>query len=115
MTVDLASDRGDMLDGDEQGLVTRLTGDSVARLAAFERSIEFFIHDTLDEPRHMSAQLEALAPHLAPNAIVHTSWFTQEFVDFCERSGLTYLEVADRPLDHWYRGSRYGLAWRMKK
>jgi hypothetical protein len=111
VTVDIKIDRGDMLDGDEAGLVTRLTGDSLEAIAAFDRRVELFIHDTTSEAGHMQSQLESLPPHLAPGAIIYTTWFTQTFVDFCERSGLSYLEVADKPLNHWYRGSRYGLAW----
>jgi len=111
VTVDNQTDRGDMLEGDEDGSVTRMIGDSVEIVRAFDRPLDIFIHDTISEPAHMRAQLEALVPHLAPGAIVYSSWFTETFVDFCDRFGLTYLEVADKPLNHWYRGSRYGLAW----
>jgi predicted O-methyltransferase YrrM len=110
-TIDLASDRGDYLDGNEGGLATRLTGDSVVTLAAMKEKIDFFIHETVNDSDHTRAQLAALEPRLAPRGLVLTCWFSQEFVDFCERNDLAYLEVVERPKDHWYAGRRMGLAW----
>lgn len=110
-TIDLASDRGDYLEGNEGGLATRLTGDSVATLGGMKEKIDFFIHETTNDPDHTRAQLAALEPHLAPGALVLTCWFSQEFVEFCERNRLAYLEVVERPKDHWYAGRRMGLAW----
>lgn len=110
-TIDLASDRGDYLDGSEGGLATRLTGDSVAALSAMRERIDFFIHETVNDPDHTRAQFAALESHLAPGGLVQTCWFSHEFVEFCERNDLAYLEVVERPMDHWYAGRRMGLAW----
>lgn len=112
VTVDIKDDRGDMLDGGEGGLVTRLVGDSIAILRGFDRPIDFFMHDTMNEPQHTRDQLAALQPRLAPRALVHTAWFNETYVEFCDRAGLTFLEVVDNPADTWYPGDRYGLAWR---
>ena len=108
VTIDIASDRGDFLDGDEGGLVTQLTGDSVATIATLDSNIDLFIHDTY--PGHMREQFAALEPKLTKDAVVVTVWFVEEFILFCERLGWPYLEIAERPLDHWYPGGRYGIA-----
>jgi hypothetical protein len=110
VTVDIATDRGEFLEGDEGGLVTRLTGDSVAAIRDLATPIDCFIHDTVNDSQHTQLQLATVGPKLAPRAVVHTSWFNQDFATFCEQSGMRYLEVAERPQDHWYAGRRCGLA-----
>jgi hypothetical protein len=110
LTVDYRRDRGDLLEGDEGGLVTRLSGDSVELLLGMNDPIDCFIHDTTNVASHAIAQFSALEHHLAPGAVVVTSWFGQEFADFCERNSLAYIEVSPKPADTWYAGSRHGLA-----
>jgi hypothetical protein len=110
VTVDIRSDRGELLDGNEGGLVHRLVGDSVGVLSGTHERIDLFLHDTVNDPTHARAQFTALAPRLAPGAVVYSGWFTKEFVDFCEGNGLRYLEYVERPHDHWYPGRRAGLA-----
>ena len=110
ITIDIASDRGDFLEGDEGGLVTRLSGDSVAALKTIGTPIDFFIHETVNHPDHTRAQFAALKPCLAPGALLHTAWFNTEFVEFCESLDFDCLEVVERPLNHWYPGRRMGLA-----
>jgi hypothetical protein len=110
VTVDLRDDRGELLDGDEDGLVQRLTGDSVALLRSMDTPIELFLHDTVNEPVHSQAQFEALSGRLAPRALVHSCWFSDAFAVFCEQRGLRALEYVERPLAHWYPGRRCGLA-----
>jgi hypothetical protein len=109
VTVDLRADRGEFLDGDEGGLVTRLFADSVEAVRSASEPINFFIHDTTSDAEHSRLQFAALERRLADYAVVNTSWFTQPFIDFCERNNLAFVEIADRPAAHWYSGSRYGL------
>jgi hypothetical protein len=110
VTVDIATDRGEFLQGDEDGLVTRLTGDSVAAIRDQGPLIDCFIHDTVNDSQHTQIQLATVAAKLAPRAVIHTSWFNQEFATFCEGQDLRYIEVAERPKNHWYAGRRCGLA-----
>lgn len=112
VTIDIAKDRGEFLDGSEGGLVTRLTGDSASALEEIDSEIDCFIHDTINEAGHMRAEFSALEPKLASNAVVFTVWFVEEFVRFCERTGLVYFEVVDRPRNHWHPGGRCGIASR---
>ncbi len=110
-TIDIAVDRGDYLAGDEDGLVLRRTGDSVAALLSMDEPIDLFVHETVNDPVHTRAQFAALKPRLARGALLHTAWFNTQFVDFCLDNGLACLEVAERPKDHWYPGRRMGLGW----
>jgi hypothetical protein len=112
ITVDIAPDRGEMLDGDEGGLVRRLVGDSVAALVNTPERIELFLHDTTNEMEHTRAQLQALGPRLARRAWVHSCWFSLELLAFCEAEDLQCLEYAERPRHHWYSGGRCALAAR---
>lgn len=112
ITIDSRSDRGEFLDGAEHRLVTRWTGDSTRMLQTIDEPIDFFVHDTTDDATHCAAQFAAVAPRLADGAVMLTSWFNTQFVDFCERQQMTFLELADRPREHWYAGSRYGMARR---
>lgn len=110
VTVDIAVDRGEFLEGDEGGMVTRITGDSIEAIHRTRDPIDCFIHDTTNDPDHTRAQLAAVRARLAPGAVMHTSWFTREFVEFCEQSGFDYLEAPEQTRDHWYAGRRAGLA-----
>ena len=110
ITVDIQADRGEFLQGDEGGLVSRLVGDSVAALRDVTEPIDLFLHDTTNDPEHSNAQFDALATRLASGAVVHSCWFSGEFVAFAEKRGLRALEYAERLHEHWYTGARCGLA-----
>jgi hypothetical protein len=112
ITVDIAADRGELLDGDEGGVVRRLVGDSVEALENTPECIELFLHDTTSEPLHTRAQMRALAPRLARKAWLHSCWFSLEILSFCETEGLKCLEYVERPRLHWYRGGRCAMAAR---
>lgn len=112
ITVDLRADRGDFLQADEDGLVRRLVGDSVAALQATAEPIDFFLHDTVNEAAHSRAQFAALATRLAPGGWVHSCWFSPEFTAFCDEHDLRALEYVEQVRDHWYAGGRCGLARR---
>ena len=93
ITVDLFNDRGLYLIGNEEGLVERLVGDSVAHLMSVKEPLDLFIHDTVNEGGHTRAQLSAAIKVLAPGGIIHTSWFNEVFTRCCEEHGLAYLPV----------------------
>lgn len=112
ITIDIRSDRGDFLIGDEGGWVRRLTGDSVQALRQCSERIDVLLHDTINDPDHARAQFQAALPHLAPQAAIQAAWFSRELASFCETHGFGYLEYAERPRAHWYGGGRCGLAVR---
>ena len=112
ITIDIRSDRGDFLVGDEDGWVRRLTGDSVQALRQAGERIDVLLHDTVNDPAHTRAQLQAALPHLAPLAAIQSAWFSHELASFSEANGFGCLEYAERPRGHWYGGGRCGLAVR---
>jgi Methyltransferase domain len=110
ITVDIGQDRGEFLEGDEDGLVQRLVGDSVQALRNSSGPIDLFLHDTVNQADHTREQLNLLAPRLSRGAVVHSCWFSLEFAQFCDQHGLNGLELVEKPKDHWYAGRRCGLA-----
>jgi predicted O-methyltransferase YrrM len=110
VTVDIGADRGGFLDADEGGVVQCLTGDSVTALQSSGDLIDLFLHDTVNDPLHTRAQFKALSSRLAVGGFIHTSWFTKEFVEFCDSEGLRCIEYAERVSGHWYAGRRAGFA-----
>lgn len=112
VTIDIRADRGDFLVGDEDGWVRRLTGDSVQALRQAGEPIDVLLHDTVNDPEHTRAQLQAALPHLSPRAAIQSAWFSGELASFCEANGFGYLEYSERPQRHWYGGGRCALAVR---
>jgi Methyltransferase domain len=110
VTVDIGDDRGGFLDGDEGGLVQCVNGDSVAALKSSGDLIDLFLHDTVNDPLHTREQFRALSDRLAAGGFIHTSWFTREFLEFCDGEGLRCIEYAERISEHWYTGRRAGFA-----
>jgi Methyltransferase domain len=109
-TIDLHDDRGLYLQGHENGLIERLTGDSVEALRQVDTPLDLVLHDTINDDRHTQAQLEAAVPRLSAGGMLHTSWFNPVFVDACHRHGLSCLPVAERLENHWFEGRLAGIA-----
>ncbi len=109
-TIDIDARRGEFLEGDEGGLVTRMSGDSVAALENFDAAIDCFIHDTMNTVPHCRAQYAALEPHLAHRAVIFSVYFEPEFRAFCERNGFPHCEYIELPKDHWSPGRNCGIA-----
>ena len=104
--LDLRENGGFLLGDRFADVATLRIGDSVAFLNAFERTIDFFIHDTTSEPQHEKLQYKALEAKLAPGAITTSAWFTDEFVRFSRRNGRSFLLFPEIPQNHWYPGGR---------
>lgn len=109
-TIDLHADRGLYLQGDESGLVERLTGDSVAALRQGTTPLDLILHDTINDDSHTREQLQAAMPRLSPGGMLHTSWFNPVFVEVCQAHGLACLPVAERLQGHWFEGRLAGIA-----
>lgn len=111
-TVDLEADRSLYITAQDSDCITQLTGDSVAQIAQVPAPIDLFLHDTVNDAQHTVDQLTALMPHLAPGGVVHSSWFSQAFIDQCCQHGLRFLPFTAAVDRHWYPGGRAGLAIR---
>lgn len=111
-TVDLEADRSLYITAQDSDCITQLTGDSVAQIAQVPSPIDLFLHDTVNDAQHTVDQLTALMPHLAPGGVVHSSWFSEAFIDQCCQHGLRFLPFTAAVDRHWYPGGRAGLAIR---
>ena len=89
-------------------------GDSLAVLSGRREPIDLFIHDTLNEAGHLTAQLETVKPLMARDGVAASTWTTPELIDHAVRNHLKLLTHQEITVDHWFPGDRvaflYGYA-----
>ncbi|NUU20410.1 MAG: class I SAM-dependent methyltransferase [Streptomycetaceae bacterium] len=115
-TVDVDDRSGELIRPPYAKVVDHEVGDSVAFLAAplaRRAPIDLMISDTAYTQPHELAELDAVAPLLAPGAVVLATrcdmWRT--LPQWAERQGRNFLYFAERPRDHWYPGVGIGAAF----
>ncbi len=91
------------------GNITR--GDSIAVVAALDRPIDLFIHDTTTEPAHVSAQLAAVAQKRSPHGVIASTWSMPQLTEFALRGGLGILTHQEEPVGHWFSGDRVAMVF----
>lgn len=76
------------------------------------RPVDLFIHDSDHRYEHETAEFAAILPLAAPGAVLMSdnSHGSSAFKDFCERHGLGFTFIPERPADHFYPGAGIGLA-----
>lgn len=80
--------------------------------ALAERPVEMAIHDTNQGYDGETFELETVLRH-APGPVVAISRdarHTDALRALCERRGVTYEAVQERPRDHWWPGGEWGIA-----
>jgi predicted O-methyltransferase YrrM len=108
--VDLDPGAGVLL-GDRYGDVARvITGDSRAVLGTLGDPIDIFISDSHVSPEVEYAECVAVAPTLAPGAIVATT-VSDRLPQFAEETGRRCVVFREEPEDHWYPGAWIGFAY----
>lgn len=100
--------------GELSTVVDIVSGDSVATLAALDRPVDIFLHDSDHSVEHERRELAAVEPRLAPGGLLLTDNVTKTSVlsEFAERTGRRFLAFTERPARHWYPGDGIGAAWR---
>ena len=99
---------------DRQGQIVR--GNSLDVLRGRTEPIDLFIHDTTAEPAHLTTQLDAVAPLMAPQGVLVSTWTTPELIAHAFERNLRLLTHQEETVDHWFPGDRvaflsgYGLA-----
>ena len=75
-----------------------------------QRSVGFFIHDSLPDPEHQRRELETAIDRARPGAVVMTvhGW-SGVLEELAHERALSYAEFRERPHDHFYGGRH--LAW----
>ncbi|MGN9808285.1 O-methyltransferase [Micromonospora sp. BQ11] len=94
-------------------VVDLVIGDSLASIAALDRPVDLFLHDSDHRTAHERREFAAVEPKLAPGAILLTDnvTITNVLAEHAERTGRRFLAYRETPADHWYPGDGIGVAW----
>ncbi|MFG2009983.1 class I SAM-dependent methyltransferase [Micromonospora sp. NPDC048868] len=94
-------------------VVDLVIGDSIASIAALDRPVDLFLHDSDHSRAHEKREFEAVEGRLAPGAILLTDNVTATNVlaEHAERTGRRFLAYRETPANHWYPGDGIGVAW----
>lgn len=114
-TIDIEPESGFLIGDRYEGLITRITGDSVGELRKI-KDIDWFIHDSDHSAAHEAAEFEAVSENLSPGALVlsDNSHVTDVLADWSRDRGRPFLYFQEIPTDHWYPGAGIGASWRPK-
>jgi predicted O-methyltransferase YrrM len=95
------------------GVVDLVIGDSLASIAALDRPVDLFLHDSDHAVAHERAEFRAVEPKLAPGALLLTDNVTATDVlaRHAEATGRRFLAWTERPARHWFPGDGIGAAW----
>jgi predicted O-methyltransferase YrrM len=95
-------------------VVDLVIGDSIAGLAAVDRPVDMFLHDSDHHMKHERREFLTVESHLAPGALLLTDnvTATDVLMKHAETTGRRFLAFHEQPLQHWYPGDGIGAAWR---
>jgi predicted O-methyltransferase YrrM len=111
-TFDVNPDSGYLISGTYADVVTHVVGDSLKGLRELDGPIDFFLHDSLHTVEHEWGELEAVAPILAPDALIlsDNAHVSDVLPRWAESTGRRFSYFQERPKDHWYPGAGIGVA-----
>ena len=114
VTIDVNDDSGYLIAGRYATVTERVVGDSVAVLRGLAAEVDVFLHDSLHTFEHETAELAAVAPSLAPDALVlsDNAHATDALLRWTEATGRRFAYFREEPADHWYPGAGIGAARR---
>jgi predicted O-methyltransferase YrrM len=95
-------------------VVDLVIGDSIASIAALDRPVDLFLHDSDHSVAHERNEFEAVEAKLAPQALLITdnARVTSVLSRHAERTGRRFLAYRETPADHWFPGEALGVAFR---
>lgn len=110
-TLDINPESGYLIGGPYADVVDVVVGDSVALLASLDE-VDLFLHDSDHRPEYERAEYQAVAPKLAPGALVlsDNAHETNELAEWAERKGMSFAFFGERPEGHWAAGDGIGVA-----
>jgi predicted O-methyltransferase YrrM len=114
-SLDINPEAGYLAKGEPWSQVVDLViGDSLASIAALDRPVDLFLHDSDHHAKHERREFTAVEPHLAPGALLLTDnvTATDVLMRHAETTGRRFLAFREQPLRHWYPGDGIGAAWR---
>jgi predicted O-methyltransferase YrrM len=94
-------------------VVDLVIGDSITSIAALDRPVHFFLHDSDHSVAHERREFEAVEARLAPGALLLTDnvTVTDVLAEHAERTGRRFLAYRETPHRHWFPGDGIGIAW----
>ena len=94
-------------------VVDLVIGDSIASIAALDRPVDLFLHDSDHHTAHERREFQAVEPKLAPGALLLTDnvTITNVLAEHAEATGRRFLAYRETPAGHWFPGDGIGIAW----
>lgn len=94
-------------------VIDLVIGDSIDSIAALDRPVDLFLHDSDHSRAHEKHEFDAVEGRLAPGAMLLTDNVTATNVlaERAERTGRRFLAYRETPANHWYPGDGIGVAW----
>jgi predicted O-methyltransferase YrrM len=94
-------------------VIDLVIGDSIASIAALDRPVDLFLHDSDHSKEHERREFAAVEERLAPGALLLTDnvTVTNMLSEHAERTGRRFLAYRETPANHWYPGDGIGVAW----
>ncbi|MGW0435476.1 class I SAM-dependent methyltransferase [Micromonospora sp. NPDC003197] len=94
-------------------VVDLVIGDSIASIAALDRPVDIFLHDSDHSVTHERREFEAIEAKLAPSALLLTDnvTMTNVLAEHAGRTGRRFLAYRETPVRHWFPGDGIGAAW----
>jgi hypothetical protein len=116
LTIDVNPESGYLLSGPYRTVTDVRIGDSLDVLRGLDHEVDFFLHDSDHTASYERAELQAVAPHLSPHAVVLSDncEVTDELARWAERTGRQFHYFAEQPADHWFPGGGIGIAVRRR-
>jgi hypothetical protein len=113
ITVDVNPESGFLVQPPYAAVVERRIGDSIEILHDLDTTVDMFIHDSLHTDEHERAELAALDGRFTDRSLVlsDNAHVTTALSEWAEINGRHFLYFAERPIDHWYPGEGFGIAW----
>lgn len=111
ITIDIEPSSGLLIGPEYEGVIERITGDSLLAIAKI-RQIDLFIHDSDHSAEHEMLELSLLEKRLSEHGFVisDNAHSTTELEKFSIRHGRKFFYFQEQPLDHWCPGAGIGVS-----
>lgn len=87
-------------------------GDSIVSLRNLRKPVDLFIHETISKKEHIIEQLNIINDKISIAGVITLPWSTPEVFEFASANKWNLLTHQDKPLNHWYDGSRNTFLYR---
>jgi predicted O-methyltransferase YrrM len=94
-------------------VIDLVIGDSIASLAALDRPVDLFLHDSDHAAGHERNEFNAVERLLSDRALLLTDnvTATDVLMTYAAQTKRHFLAFREEPAKHWYPGDGIGAAW----